>query len=218
MDDAPNSSLSLPKSTQPKHGSFSRNDFTLVSQSRRLLDDDPFEDIPSSLQHKQDPPPRRTKRPPAIREGAFRNKLHVGTKKKSRKTLVEESSDDQETSAAWLPSPRPPRTKEVDQVRAEKTWPPLRGKKDHIEGANSTVAKVDLEHQAAEQRRREKGKQKAAEPDESTEAPVSWRHPPAPPPVRQSQPLRSSVKNFPEPSLNRASSGTFTRHCSSILR
>lgn len=176
------------------------------------MNDDPFEDDPPSPHHRRNLPPRMSKRPPAIIEGAFGNRLQTGTKRKSRESSAEESSDDKETSVAWLPSPRPPRTKETSEVKAEPTWPPPRVKKVRAEGVNGTTIKVDLERRAVEQRRREKGKQKAVEPDESMEAPVKGHHPPAPLPIKPSRPPRSNVLNTAEASSSRTSNGAFTRH------
>lgn len=190
----------------------------MISQSKRASDDDPFEDLPSPPHHKPNPPPRKAKPLPVIIEGAFGNRTQKKTKKVSMESFTEGSTDDEETAAHWAPSPRPPTTKESDDtVEAEATWPPLRGKKSNSEGVNGIQTEGDLEHQAAEQRRREKGKQKAEEPDESVvikprmEIFVNGHYQSTPLPLEPPQLLTPNAQGTPGAGPSRVMNGASTR-------
>lgn len=182
----PISPESPPKLLPPKHpGNVNHYDFTLASQSRRRLDDDPFEDEQPEPEHERKFPAPK-KRPQVLIEGAFGNTLNERRTKRAEDSSTEEDDDE-----------------------AQENWPPQRAKKGQtkfLKDGSAGKSKDDLERQAAEQRRREKGKGKTVEPDEPAAISLkadkrrdSAGHPPIKPP----QPQILDVQDVPEPGPSR---------------
>ncbi|KAF5349677.1 hypothetical protein D9756_008879 [Leucocoprinus leucothites] len=137
------SPLKPPVKSRPR---INHNTFTLASQSRRRVDD-PFEDSPPPPAKQERTLPIAQKHLPAYKEGPYGNRLN-GTRSKK---ADESSTEDSDTEVG----------------NAKTTWPPMRKRMKALEAPQESEVKggneADVKPQAAEKRRREKGKAKANE-------------------------------------------------------
>ncbi|KAF9446557.1 hypothetical protein P691DRAFT_803701 [Macrolepiota fuliginosa MF-IS2] len=149
---------SPPKPPPKPRPSVNHHNFTLLSQSQRRHNDDPFEDSQSSPEKDRALKASR-KRPPKLLEGAFGNRLN---RKRPRKVMESSTDDsDEEVEPPWPPQ----RT-----IANTHVLPPSQDKNQSTQAGKITKKKV-VEDKAVEQRRREKGKEKAVDVDDHDSSP-----------------------------------------------